>query len=160
MYKDGRHSTEPVVIAESIYKHRHACIFNFACSCRLDCISISSSSAVCFITPRPVTLWGFLVPSMTNVYSTAAVSSSPQCRSQGQQTEWVCQRNVQRKISIGVCNLPLPSSFSIFGKHFGKLFFKSYIFIFKTLHLFKRTRLPKTFLTTFYTNLTHSTDRQ
>lgn len=98
-YKDGRHAMEPVLKAKSIYKHCHACVFNCACSCRLDCISISSSSAVCFITPRPATLWGFLVPSMTNVYSTTAVSSSPQCRSPKDNKLSRYVREMFRKIS-------------------------------------------------------------
>lgn len=116
LYTGGRYSMEPVLKAKSIYKHCHACIFNCARSCRLDCISISSSSAVCFITPRPVTLWGFLVPSMTNVYSATAVSSGAQYRSlKDSKPSRLCQKNVQKNISVGICNCLHLQSFRFWG---------------------------------------------
>lgn len=121
MYKGGKQSLELVLKAKSIYKHCHACIFNCACSCRLDCISISSSSAVCFITPRPVTLWGFLVRSMTNVYSTTSASSSPQCRSPKDTNRVGMSEKCSDKYLHGCLQLPLLPIFSIFGKHM-KLF--------------------------------------
>ena len=115
-YTGGRCSVEPVLKAKSIYKHCHACIFNCARSCRLDCISISSSSAVCFITPRPVTLWGFLVPSMTNVYSTTAVSGGAQYRSlKDSKPSRLCQENVQKNISVGIYNCLHLQSFQFRG---------------------------------------------
>lgn len=115
-YTGGRYSVEPVLKAKSIYKPCHACIFNCARSCRLDCISISSSSAVCFITPRPVTLWGFLVPSMTNVYSTTAVSGGAQYRSlKDSKRSRLCQENVRKNISVGIYNCLHLQSFQFGG---------------------------------------------